>query len=201
MMRAICQICEEFYALVDVDDFVETSGETGLTRTVKALRYPLTGEMFGSPDAVHSVPAPFHPSLDFEAMRCPYGRTHRPMVQDDAVLTYKGIVKLPKDGSKAYLDMTSSTEVDRHSIGDRVMQVPDEEAERMARAALVVESKEPIPPLYVYEVTVDPEKSAWICATCGKSFDKQRSLQGHMMSHKKKPEPPPPKAPVKKKRR
>lgn len=189
MMRAICQICGEDYAYVDVVPFEEADGNTGRKKEIQALRYPVTGAMFGSADAYHGVPAPFDPTLTFEFMRCPYGRIHRPMIQDDLVKTYKGMVRLPKDGSKAFMDASVTGDVDRDRIGDQTQQVPDDVAEKIARGSLMVESKEPIPPLHLYEVKIDPEQSGWICVTCGKQFDKQKSLQGHMMSHKKKPQP------------
>jgi hypothetical protein len=162
-MKAKCQICDEFYAEVDL----------------KTLRYPLAGSMFGSPDPVHGFDAPFDPSIEWEYMRCPYGRMHRPMVNDDAVLTEKGLVRLPRDGSPAYIDKDSTGEVDRSCIVDRAIQVPDDVAERMARSALTIKSETPIKGIHLYEVKIDPDKSAFICAACGKSFDTKRQLMGH----------------------
>jgi hypothetical protein len=42
-MKAICQICGEVFAEVDLN----------------TLRYPVTGAMFNSPDVPHGYPAPF----------------------------------------------------------------------------------------------------------------------------------------------
>lgn len=154
-MKALCQICGEVYAIVNID----------------TLRYPLTGAMFGSPDPFHGAPAPFAASLDWTFMRCPYGRIHRPMVQDDIVITDQGVVRLPKDGGAAFIDPTTTAEVDRHSIGDRVIQVSDEDAERVTRAAISIgESRQP----------------GFVCPTCGKECKNAFGLTGHKRSHGQK---------------
>ncbi|MFH2075573.1 MAG: C2H2-type zinc finger protein [Pseudomonadota bacterium] len=191
-------ICGESIGLVGIEGFQEIDGETGKVRDILPLRYPFRGSMVGSPDAFHSIPAPFAPEIDFEFARCPYGRIHRPMVLDDAVLTHKGLVRLPKDGSPAYLDKTASTEVDRHSIGDRVIQVPDDVAERMAREALdpkvFVSDEVPKDTIFVMDKdtkiefvppTLETRSPPFVCPVCDKVFETKRQLQGHMMSHKK----------------
>lgn len=65
-----CEICSELFAIADTD----------------TLRRPMRGHMFKTIDAWHGVPDPFEPSLDWEAMRCPFGRQHRPFTAEDSVL-------------------------------------------------------------------------------------------------------------------
>ncbi len=74
-MKVRCEICLETIAEVELD----------------SLRLPLTGGMFGSPDAEHGFPAPFHPSLYWEVMRCPYAPppSHRPFIDEDAITVFK----------------------------------------------------------------------------------------------------------------
>jgi len=63
-----CEICEERIATIRLGD----------------LKYPMTGEMFKSPDAYHEYPAPFEPGTDWEFMRCPHCR-YRPFLMDDRI--------------------------------------------------------------------------------------------------------------------
>lgn len=79
-MKIVCQICLETIALADP----------------KTLALPLMGSMFTSPDQFHGVPDPFPPSVDWEAMRCPWCR-NRPFLAEDAVLTDEGLYRVPKD--------------------------------------------------------------------------------------------------------
>jgi len=170
-------LCSEVYAIVNLE----------------TLRYPLTGAMFGSPDKFHGTPAPFDPSLDWEFFRCPHGRIHRPMVQDDIVLTDEGMVRIPKDGGTPFIDPTASGEVDRDSISDRVLQVSDEEAERQVRRRRIDEFCEAVKgtlPLRTEEdgpVSTTEPFEAFPCPTCGKEFDTERQLKGHIGGkHKRK---------------
>jgi len=39
---------------------------------LKDITYPISGGMFLSPDPEHELPAPFHPSLGWQDMKCPY---------------------------------------------------------------------------------------------------------------------------------
>lgn len=119
-MRMLCAICGEFIAIVEPVE----------------LRYPVTAAMFHSPDSVHEYPDPFTPGQEWESMRCPYGRTHRAMVEDNVVLTHKGVLILPKDGSTPQLFTEGYEEVGRNSLGDRILQIPDDVAERQAREDL-----------------------------------------------------------------
>ena len=155
-MRMICQICDEFVGEVSIEG----------VRDIAPLRYPFRGSMVGSPDPYHGFPAPFDPSLDWEFMRCPYGRTHRPFIQDDIVKTNKGMIRLPKDGSLSYLDSISADEIDRDSIPDRVIQISEVEAGRVVK-----------------QQRQTSEDFPFICLVCGKAFDKKMRLVGHMMSH------------------
>lgn len=88
ILKLICEICGEVIADVDKDK----------------LSFPLNGSMFISPDILHGVPDPFHPSLTWEDFRCPYGGTHRPIIKPNALLLMssggtRAIVELPEDGT------------------------------------------------------------------------------------------------------
>ena len=195
-MLAVCQICGEVFAEISLEGRLDS----GIA--IAPLRYPMNGTMFGSADPFHGVLPPYALSaaVEWEHMRH-YG-IHRPTINPDEVLTTKGLVKLPKDGAPAYLMNAQPPEMDREKIADAVVMVSDEDAERQVReriktaegqirtelsekiqehdAALIVEYKEPIPPLYIYGVTIDPDKSAFICAKCNKSFTTMAALRGHM---------------------
>ncbi|MDD4456317.1 MAG: hypothetical protein PHC98_01890 [Syntrophotalea acetylenica] len=121
----ICQVCGERIATVDPEK----------------VSYPMSGAMFGSPDRIHGVPAPFDPSLDWEAIRCPYGRIHRPFFVDNEILTSAGVIVLPTDGAKPFLQDVP-VEFGRESICDRALQQSDDEAERKAREAINGETEE-----------------------------------------------------------
>lgn len=217
-MIMICQICNEAIGEVSLEG-VSTSvpgQQRMVTHTIAPLRYPFSGAMVGSPDPVHEVPAPFEASLDWEAARCPYGRTHRAMVEEDLVKTTKGMVRLPRDGGPAFLDGSVTGDIDRATISSNSIRVPDEDANAQAREILqggpkvvvsdevptdtvlfvkdigigkedpfldeplIVESKEPIPPLHLYEVKHDPDVSGFICVQCSKKFETERQLNGHI---------------------
>ena len=148
-MRAICEICGEPYAEVSING---RDGSDGTPR-IAPLRYPLTGAMFGAIDPFHNPVPPFDASLEWEFFRH-YG-IHRPMIADDRVLTHKGMVRVPKDGGKAFMDADAKSDVDRSSISDRVIPVSDEEAERQVREKLI--------PGNTYKVTADvPAPFAWV---------------------------------------
>ena len=197
-MLAVCQICGEVFAEISLEGRLDS----GIA--IAPLRYPMNGTMFGSADPFHGVLPPYALSaaVEWEHMRH-YG-IHRPTINPDEVLTTKGLVKLPKDGAPAYLMNAQPPEMDREKIVDAVVMVSDEDAERQAREilqggpkvvvsdevpdntvlvmddAMIIENKEPIPPLYIHEVTIDPDKSAFICAKCNKSFTTMAALRGHM---------------------
>lgn len=116
-----CMLCEEIVAIT----------------TLERLSYPIKGGMFDSPDPDHGIPAPWQPNEEWADMRCPYGRIHRAMVTPRAILTESGIVCVNPDGASLDMEVTHQrVEVGRESISDRVMQVPDDVAEKIARAEL-----------------------------------------------------------------
>jgi len=194
-MKAICQICGELFAEVSIER--SKGGDV-----IPSLRYPLTGAMFGSPDPYHGVPAPFEPSAEWQFMMCPYGRIHRPMVQDDLVRTEQGMVRLPKDGSPAFIDPAAGGEVDRSCLDDATVQVSDEEAERRVRegmgnameagaAAVAGAAREG---LEAGQPAAAPESEGrkdpagcpapgFTCKTCGRSFKSAAALKGHGKAH------------------
>lgn len=152
-MKARCQICGEVYAEVDTE----------------TLRHPIRGHMFLSPDPAHEFPEPFAPDLDWEFMRCPYGRIHRPMIEGTGILTEHGMVRIPKDGEPAYLDNGIVDEVDRKTVCDQAMTPSDEDAARMI-------GQPPITPA-----------TKFTCGHCGKSFPTRKGFRGHMLrDHRKK---------------
>lgn len=63
-----CEICEERIATARIGD----------------LRYPMTGEMYLSPDEHHGYPAPFAPGAEWEYMRCPHCN-YRPFLCEDRI--------------------------------------------------------------------------------------------------------------------
>ena len=88
ILKLICEICGEAIADVDTDK----------------LTFPVNGSMFKSPDTLHGVPDPFHSSLTWEDLRCPFGRTHRPMIEPNKLMLESSggtrrIVELPADGT------------------------------------------------------------------------------------------------------
>ena len=208
----LCMICGEFIGEVSIEGVTAEPGGAAIA----PLHYPFTGSQVGSPDPFHQIPAPFDPTIDFEFARCPFGRIHRPIIQDDLVLTHKGMVRLPKDGGPAFLDLMATGEVDRSSIGDRVIQVSDEEAEKQARAQLrdiggksatlgmekgmivnvpVAGSEGALTPVFVSDevpegtVLIVDMKNIQIgfpCPTCGKEFTEEKRLKMHVIGAHKR---------------
>lgn len=72
-MKIRCEICQELIGTVDP----------------LLISHPYTGKDFFSIDPAHDIPAPFHPILTWEHMRCPYG-PHRPFVSPDRLLLESG---------------------------------------------------------------------------------------------------------------
>lgn len=72
-MKVRCEICQELIGVIDP----------------LLIAYPYTGKDFQSVDPAHGVPPPFHASLDWEFMRCPYGN-HRPWTLPDRLLLETG---------------------------------------------------------------------------------------------------------------
>ena len=152
-MKARCQLCGEVYAEVDL----------------VTLRHPIKGSMFKSPDPAHEFPEPFAPELDWEYMRCPYGRTHRPMIEGTGILTDQGMIRIPPDGGPSFLDNGVVDEVDRKKICDQAMTPSDEEAARMIGRP------------------IDSKPSTFTCGNCGKVFPTRKGFRGHMLrDHRKK---------------
>lgn len=78
-MNILCQICNELIA----------------TTEKKALLVPLHGNMFQSPYP-DRMPASLLESTEYEFIKCPMCG-FRPFLQDDEVLTDKGIYKIELD--------------------------------------------------------------------------------------------------------
>jgi hypothetical protein len=166
-MKAICQLCDYEYAEVALD----------------ALRYPMTGAMFKSPDEFHGIEAPFDASIGWELFRCPMGRAHRPMVQDDLIRTDQGMVSIPRDGGGAFIDDDAPKGVDR---AERY------ECKRVIGAAKTATGGNKGSGFKVpqeIQPTISPlaeeVKLSFACPECGKTFDTDMQLKGHMIAHKR----------------
>ena len=167
-MKLRCEICTELIGTVHPE----------------LLALPLTSAMFGSPDAPHGYPPPFNPDLSWESFRCPFG-PHNPMILPYRILTDLGYVEITPSGPVAMddgLDDAARTLKDREAAEASSERVARENLgllPKVEETAIVIESKEPIPPLYLYAVKV-PETSAFICVKCGKAFREKRFLGSHI---------------------
>ena len=117
-LYVICQVCGERVGKVDCN-----------------LAYPINGSMFSSPDPDHGYPPPFEPGTDWESMLCSYGRIHRAMLKDNEILTDKGLLIIPEDGSAPYLTEVPE-DLDRDKICDRSFSLSEEKALRLSRKDL-----------------------------------------------------------------
>lgn len=156
-MLAVCQICGEVFAEISLEGRVDSIA-------IAPLRYPLNGTMFGSSDPFHGVQPPYALSAAVEWEQFRHYGIHRPLIKDDEVLTTKGLVKIPKDGSAAYMDGSKPPEIERDKIADAVVQVSDEAAERIVREQMAASAK----------------PKGWVCEICGKEMRSKQALQGHM---------------------
>lgn len=122
-MKVICQICKEIIAEI---------------KDVSAIKLPLKGAMFASPDEMHGIIPPFFPNFEWEDFRCPHGQ-HRPMIWRDKILTSEGILNVPKNGDPAFLTQNTG-EIDRSGVFDREADLPpmltDEQAAAIVRAQM-----------------------------------------------------------------
>ncbi len=75
MAVVLCEICTERIGTVDADEIRQKGA--------------YTGRDFGSIDPAHGVPPPFHSSLTWMDMRCPYG-PHRPFLTPDRLMLEGG---------------------------------------------------------------------------------------------------------------
>jgi hypothetical protein len=162
-MLAVCQICGEVFAEISIEGRTDSIA-------IAPLRYPLNGTMFGSADPFHGVNPPYALSAAVEWEQFRHYGIHRPLIKDDEILTTKGLVKIPKDGSVAYMDGSKPPEIERDKIADAVLQVSDEDAERIVREKMLAEMAD----------TKQAEPEGWVCEICGKELRSKRALQGHM---------------------
>lgn len=102
-MKLICEICSDVIAEVLVDK----------------LKFPMTGDMFDSPDKWHGLDAPFPKDARWEDFR---HFAHRPMIEPEYLLTDEGIISLPLDGSY----FRREEETDEH-VENRISQETSEE--------------------------------------------------------------------------
>lgn len=184
-LKVICQICGEAIAMT----------------TMEELSYPIMGGMFRSPDPAHGTPAPWQPGEAWEDMRCPYGRTHRAMVCHGIILTDQGIVVVPTSGM-ARIDPSVRMDIDRNSISDRTIIMPEDQAAKLARTELGMANEIgewPItddtgePNGETEERKGEPEagksipgekKEGYECPVCGKQLKTERGRDQHIkMTH------------------
>lgn len=122
VLKVKCQICGEYIGVTSLE----------------ALAIPIMGHMFKSLDALHGVPDPWQPWEEWVDMRCPYGRIHRAMIVDNIVQTDKGMVRVNGDG--AHFDHSVNLDIGRESIQDRVLMVPENEADLRVRMEIAEEA-------------------------------------------------------------
>jgi hypothetical protein len=90
----VCQVCRDNIATIPTGADIKMP-----------LAYPLKGEMFTSFDPIHDPDNPPFPLgvIDWPNFFCPMGgKQHRPMTVDNEILTSRGILIVPKDGSPLY---------------------------------------------------------------------------------------------------
>jgi len=152
--------------------------------------------MFGSADPEHQAPPPFDPSVTWSddlkditpGHLCPYGRIHRAFVEFDLIKTDKGMVRLPKDGGPAFIEDGTTGNVDRHTVTDRVVEVSEEEAERMVRGRSPQKIANEALAKQIWPEAVDFSKvtktpkvvPGFQCPICKKEFPTERQLKGHI---------------------
>ena len=124
---------------------------------LEVLAYPMKGSMFSSVDTLHDYPPPFGQDDNWETMRCPHGRIQGESGQ------IGGHRPFIKDD-----EILTDQGIYRIPHNGQTPEPPsDEEAERIVREKLG--AKAPVS-----------------CPVCGKAFDTNRKLQGHMIAHKRK---------------
>lgn len=162
-------------------------GEVIAKTTEEAVSFPMTGAMFGSPDINHGIPDPFDKSLSWEEFRCPYGKTHRPFISQEALTTTTGQYRVAKDGINGEF-VDNRMEIGRESVIDRPFAPTDEQAAAIVRAEIGAKptgnnnekATDDIPP----KTEKAPYETVKIeCDVCGRSFQ-QRGYLSHRKSHK-----------------
>lgn len=148
MAVVLCEICTERIGTVDADEIRQKGS--------------YTGRDFGSIDPAHGVPPPFHPSLTWMDMRCPYG-PHRPFIAPDR-LTLEGGIVLELNGR-----VTPPSPV--VPDGDRSPALP--EAVESTPSTISPSATTP-------SVVSGTEVPVLKCPKCGKECGSQIGLVSHM---------------------
>jgi|GEM_PF-1130609 len=149
-----CEICMEFIATIES----------------ARLFYPMDGTMFTSVDPYHGVPDPFHPTMNWETMRCPHCRM-RPFVADDVIKTSIGMMAVPIRGEATEVatpPLTATPKVTAKKKPTKVSTKVEESAPENAEDN----------PLSAEEIL------PFVCEKCGKAFERKNQLQGHKMQCK-----------------
>jgi hypothetical protein len=114
-----------------LDIYCEICFERIATADTEGLSLPITGAMFGSPDQLHGVPAPFPAEVSWEFMRCPYGN-HRPIIEEAKIPHVpecgnprepEHFLIQPKVEIQESSEITKSTK--RKSVKDRILEDGD----------------------------------------------------------------------------
>lgn len=163
-LEVICSVCRERIGRV----------------SSLSLSYPLQGSMIESPDKAHGVPDPFPPEADWEHLLCPHGRNHRPFFDDNKILTDKGTLIIPRDGSEIYL-VEPCFDADREDIFDRPLYT-ESEAEQKVREQIagVAQQEEQL----ICNQSVDGSipstgsNDKTPCPECGKEVSR-KGMSGH----------------------
>lgn len=177
IFKCKCQICDEIYAVIDLED----------------IKYPINGSMFKSIDPAHGVPPPFYPGAEFEFMRCPFGQ-HRPMIMPNTILCDNGQILNVPDREPPFF--TPLGEERQYTLDrDQVLPMPmmdEETAGRIARGLPVEEKKtngeadtqqgqaDNKKPVEAKAKETNSEPAVNYCVECSRQFNNKAGFRNHM---------------------
>ena len=115
-----CELCRETIGVV----------------LLEKLKYPIDGTMFDTHMPEFGVKKPFDDSLTWADMRCPYGKTHRPFITEDAIFTdYMEGWFIEKDGKFVYTPNSSLPDTfwEIHNTKREIREILDNLSEKKRR--------------------------------------------------------------------